>query len=242
MVLDGPATKVWDGDVDPLDVVFRHLDRWRHLPAYQLERRADIFFSVYLKGVIEGFTGVALEDEIIPELPIKHDRTNQSYKVDYALFAKDRSRVFFVELKTDAASRREGQDTYLETARCLGFRRVLEGVRAILLSTTAHQKYHHLAVALARLGYLSLPSDLQSYVYPESRSGLRSRIEQIVIPRENPSVEVIYVQPESKEGDRCIDFARFAEHVRKHSDPFSMQFAEHLLRWKAIAGSSEPVA
>jgi len=32
----------------PLQTIFRHLDCWRHLPAYQLERRADIFFSAYL--------------------------------------------------------------------------------------------------------------------------------------------------------------------------------------------------
>jgi hypothetical protein len=32
--------------MDPLDRVFENLDRWRHLPAYQMERRADIFFSV----------------------------------------------------------------------------------------------------------------------------------------------------------------------------------------------------
>jgi len=43
----------------------------------------------------------------------------------YALFAKDRSKVYFVELKTNA-----------------------------------HQTYHHLASALARLGYLTTPEDL----------------------------------------------------------------------------------
>jgi len=55
----------------PLDAVFGNLDRWRHLPAYQLERRVDIFFSVYLKGLLEEVTGVALEEELLPELPIK---------------------------------------------------------------------------------------------------------------------------------------------------------------------------
>jgi hypothetical protein len=111
--VDTLVTSLSHDAVDPLDVVFRHLDHWRHLPAYQLERRADIFFSVYLKSVIEEVAEVALEDEIIPELPLKGDLiwpelpTNKSVKVDYALFAKDRSRVFFVELKTDSASRRD---------------------------------------------------------------------------------------------------------------------------------------
>jgi hypothetical protein len=68
-MVDRLAASGCDGDVDPLDVVFDHLDRWRHFPNYQLERRADVFFSVYVKGVVEEFTGVALEGEIIPELP-----------------------------------------------------------------------------------------------------------------------------------------------------------------------------
>jgi len=226
--------------VDPVETLFSHLDRWRNFPGYQLERRADVFFSVYLKGVVEEFVGVALGDEIIPELPLKLEKTNQSNKVDYALFAKDRSRVFFIELKTDGASRRSKQDTYLAAARRLGFRRVVEGVRNILLSTSAHRKYHHLASALARLGYLTLPSELRSHVYPNPRSGLLSHLKRIVVAAEDPVIEVIYIQPEATDGDNCIDFARFAEHVGRHPDPFSRCFAEHLLRWKTVAGSSEP--
>ena len=35
-----------------LEELFARLDDWRHLPAYQLERRADIFFSLYLPDVL----------------------------------------------------------------------------------------------------------------------------------------------------------------------------------------------
>ena len=78
--------------MDPLRTLFGNLDRWRHLPAYQLERRIDIFFSVYLKALLEAVTGVALEDEMLPELPIKGGLIwpevlgHSSVKVDYALF------------------------------------------------------------------------------------------------------------------------------------------------------------
>jgi hypothetical protein len=234
-------------DMDPLDVVFRHLDRWRHLPNYQLERRADVFFSAYLKGVVEEFTETALEEEIIPEFPIKRDLiwpdlpTSKSVKVDYVLFAKDRSRVFFAELKTDGASRREAQDTYLETAKRLGFRRIVEGLRSIILATTAHQKYHHLAVALARLGHLNLPPDLWNHLYPVPGPRVLAHLDKIEVAPADPPIEVIYIQPEGTDGDRCIDFARFSEYVGRHSDPFSQRFAEHLLRWRAAAGSSEPI-
>ncbi len=232
--------------MDPLDALFRNLDRWRHLPNYQLERRADIFFSIYLKPLVEEFTGVALEDEMVPELPIRRDliwtdvTSSQSVKVDYALFAKDRSRVFFVELKTDGASRRERQDHYLETVQRLGFQKVLEGLRSILLATSAHQKYHHLSSALARLGYLNVPSDLAEYIHPEPRVGLSARLAQIEVVPMSTAIEVIYVQPEVHGEDRCIDFARFAEFVGRHSDPVSQRFSQHLLRWRSLAGTSLP--
>jgi len=35
-----------------IDELFDKLDEWRSLPAYQLERRADIFFAIYLKDII----------------------------------------------------------------------------------------------------------------------------------------------------------------------------------------------
>lgn len=146
-------------------------------------------------------------------------------KVDYLLFARDRSRVFFVELKTDGGSRREAQDNYLETAKRLGFRQIIEGIRTILLKTDAHQKYHHLAASLARLGYLRLPTDLAKHIYPTPQPGVLRVLETIVVEPLDSAVEVIYLQPEASAGDRCIDFALFAEHVRRHPDPFSARFA-----------------
>ena len=111
-----------------------------------------------------------------PELPIKRDLiwpellTNKSVKVDYALFAKDRSRVFFVELKTDSGSRRDAQDTYLKTAKRLGFKKIVEGIRSILLSTSAHQKYLITSPSSSRAwATLTLSDDLTSFIYLTSR-------------------------------------------------------------------------
>lgn len=232
--------------MEPLDVIFGHLDAWRHLPAYQLERRVDVFFSVYLRGVVEELTGVPLEDELVPELPIKRDLvwpdrpTEQSVKVDYALFAEDRSQVFFVELKTDDASRRDSQDEYLEAAKRLGFRPIVEGIHSIIKATSARQKYHHLSAALARLGYLELPPDLERYLYPAPRSGLSAKLAQIVVAPINTPIEVIYVQPTATGSDRCIDFDRFASYVARFDDPFSRRFSAYLVRWKESAGARVP--
>lgn len=236
--------------MDPLDTLFLHLDTWRHLPNYQLERRADVLFSIYLRAIVEEFTGVPLADEIIPEFPLKRDliwpelKTNKSVKVDYALFAKDGSRVFFIELKTDDASRRDEQDTYLLKAKSLGFRKLVEGIRAILLSTSSHQKYHHLSTTLARLGHLTLPADLASYIHPHPREGLLARLAEITVGSANPVVEVIYLQPKkpknAPDGERHIDFETFAKHVDKFDDPLSQRFAKHLRLWQEAAGSRVP--
>ena len=97
--------------------IFDLLDRWRHLPAYQLERRADIFFALYLPGIIEHALGVKVDPRVIPEFPIKREDSRKSKKVDYFLISEDRSRALLVELKTDMGSRREDQDDYLTLVR-----------------------------------------------------------------------------------------------------------------------------
>ncbi len=242
--------------MNQLEAVFANLDRWRHLPNYQLERRSDIFFSVYLKGLLEEVTGVALDDVIIPELPIKREliwdnlATDKSVKVDYVLFAKDRTKVFFIELKTDAGSRRDVQDEYLEAAERLGFRKIVEGICSIVRKTTTHQKYHHLVSTLAALGYVKMPDDIQEFLYPAPKVGLSERLRKVEATAGESTVEVLFVQPKrspAREGPRrrsddyrCIEFAEFAEFVERHDDPLSKVFAAHLRKWTATAGSSVP--
>ena len=230
--------------MNQLEAVFANLDRWRHLPNYQLERRADIFFSVYLKGLMEEVTGVALDDMIIPELPLKRDATDQSVKVDYALFAKDRSKVFFVELKTDGGSRRDQQDRYLLEAGQHGFRKVVEGLCSIIRKTNAHQKYHHLMSALAGLGYVKMPSDIREYLFnPAPRVGLSERLRQVETVGADSAIEVWFLQPEKLPDDKfagVIDFTQFAEFVDRHDDPLSRVFAAHLRKWKDAAGACVP--
>jgi len=36
-----------------INKLFDLMDDWRNLPAYQLERRADIFFAIHLEEIIE---------------------------------------------------------------------------------------------------------------------------------------------------------------------------------------------
>jgi hypothetical protein len=233
--------------MEKLAQAFALLDAWRHLPAYQLERRADIFFALYMKEVIASAAGALLRDEIIPEFPIKRDLiwpekpSKRPLKVDYVLFAKDGSRVYFVELKTDQWSRRRRQDEYLERARALGFRPILSGLLEVARATKAYTKYHHLLCTLERLGFLTLPSDLPSYLYPAPRRGLGKRWRAITLANRAPVIEVLYVQPRSDGDARCIGFDSVIEHVLRHDDPVSRLFATYLERWREGAATAAPV-
>lgn len=233
--------------MDPLEKAFTNLDQWRHFPAYQLERRADIFFSVYLPEVLAAYTGVEIDPRIIPEFPLKLDLiwpgrpSSKSVKVDYVLFAKDRSRrAYFVELKTDAASRRNTQDEYLSRAKELGFRVLAQGITEIAGRTTAYQNYYHLLHCLEDLGFLKLPPKLAEHLFPHVQPGVSQLLADIVVEPVDPGIDVVYLQPNASEQDATISFQAFAECLQDRTDPLSRLFREHLLRWRGVAGCERP--
>lgn len=117
--------------------LFDRMDAWRHLPNYQLERRADLFFSLYLPSVLESKFGVPVSPIVIPEFPVRigtiypNIPTDKSYKIDYVCFSADLRTAIFVELKTEGLSRRRAQDKYLLAAQKAGFENFLHGLLLI---------------------------------------------------------------------------------------------------------------
>lgn len=141
-----------------LEQLFRHLDRWRHLPNYQLERRADVLFSLYLPELVAQKVGRAICPTIVPELPIlcslvwpERDGM-KSVKADYLMIAEDRAEAYLIELKTDAGSRRDVQDDYLKRA-CdsskLSLSTLLDGLIQIAKASQSGPKYASLLRLLA---------------------------------------------------------------------------------------------
>ena len=53
---------------EPIRLIFENLNRWRHLPNYQLERRFDVFLTPYLQKLDE--TLLALRELHEARLPI----------------------------------------------------------------------------------------------------------------------------------------------------------------------------
>ncbi len=139
------------------------LEEWRHLPAYQLERRVDVFFGLFLPEIIEQRFrepgGV-----VIPEFPLHRGnvlresnskRKNESVKVDFAVFCRNRyKKIFLVELKTDSRSIRPDQLKHMLCAARddVGPEQVLGGVVKAAIHSPVKPKYGHLLYELHKLG------------------------------------------------------------------------------------------
>jgi hypothetical protein len=196
-----------------LNQLFDQLDDWRHLPAYQLERRADIFFSLYLPEVLFKTKSLGLAEMpiLIPEFPCRLETVhatggNQSFKVDYlavAIAANDKpAQSVFVELKTEMGSRNDKQDANLEAAQKKGLQALLKGLAVIQNATKETGKYQHLDRRLTNA------SDWAD------------------------EIAIVYVQPINPlSKNNVITFDEFADIVGKHSDYLSLRFAKSLREW-----------
>ncbi len=206
-----------------IDQLFDNMDAWRHLPAYQLERRADIFFSIYQPEILARKYRTEIEG-IVPEFPVRigtiypEANTNQSFKIDYLAKVKGENRLYLIELKTDRKSRRDKQDWYLEKAKEAGSVKLLEGVDMIYQATKAKKKYRYLLRQLEGIGLLTITG-----------------IDNIVPDRDPYVVEVIYIQPNKPEKqENTIDFVTIAEIVETYSDEISQRFSRSLREWAEV--------
>ena len=118
---------------DPIiDKVFDQLDQWRHLPKYQLERRADIYFAMFLPIVLQKHFNTEFKNTIIPEFPLKKDNY-QSQNADYFALSADCKRALLVELKTDVGSLDDDQfDYYLRRRRRQENGKILDELKSIV--------------------------------------------------------------------------------------------------------------
>lgn len=225
--------------MDVPTLLFDRLDAWRHLPAYQLERRADVYFSLYLHEVLEAKFGIPFNPRIVPEFPfhlgtIYPDKpSNQSVKLDYLAFSDAGDKAFFVELKTDMHSRRTKQDDYIEAAVQAGLPALIQGVKAIFFATNAKRKYFHLLHELEELHLLDIPDALTKAIKNESLVGVWQHLEDLRNIATELPVQIVYVQPNGSD-EQTISFYEFADVVAKHEDAFSKRFAKSLREWGSV--------
>ena len=230
---------------DPdIATLFAFLDRWRHLPAYQFERRVDIYFGLFLRDALNHHLrsrDLTIDRRIIPEFPLGQILTKRSNKADYFALSTDRSRAFLIELKTDLRSVRAGQESYLKQARDQGMACLLARVISMANAAKpyARRKYFHLLRTLGELGLIELPSDLEHKIYVSPR-GVHKCIDDIQIAPVLAALEVIHVVPTAKDTMDCIDFQTFARIVQSRGE-MGREFARHLRKWaSAEAGDAKP--
>jgi len=136
--------------------IFRLLNDWRGLPNYQLERRADILFALYLPVIIEKrFNKIITHDNIVPEFPLKHIKTLKIGKrsiqpnyVDYVVFCDDA--LYLIELKTDLKSLKPKQNKFLLDAKKLSLFELANDITELGAASSEKRKYMHLAKRLAK--------------------------------------------------------------------------------------------
>jgi len=215
------------------------MDSWRHLPNYQLERRADLFFTLYLKEVLKNNLGFDFKEIIIPEFPVRIGTIfpkvpiNKSYKIDYLCISKDETKSVLVELKTEIKSRRFEQDKYLKKSTECGLNKLLEGLIEIFQATNSKRKYFYLLTKLEELGLLRLPPEMNNLIESENLVGINEVSKNIEITSRVSETKVRYIQPYG-DSDLVISFSEFANVVRQKNDPFSKRFAASLDEWAQI--------
>ena len=229
--------------------LFDFLDRWRHLPAYQLERRADIFFGLFLPEVLSRHLrqrNIEIDPHLIPEFPLGQGGSKRSDKADYFALSIDRKHAFLIELKTDLRSRRPSQDDYLCRAKARGLNCLLHDLRDIAKATNvqARRKYFHLLQAVADLGLMKLPFRLEDKIFCDGNPrGVYKLIESIEIVPDLPSLEVIHVlpaiPPKGSDGMDIIDFPFFAD-VVEPSGEIGARFADSLCKWSNVRPGERP--
>lgn len=225
-----------------LNEIFNQLTRWRSLPNYQMERRIDIFFSIYLHDLLEFMEGSKVNPIIIPEFPIKRgivregDKTNKSIKIDYVAF-DDIGTVYYIELKTDIKSRSLIQDQYLEECRKKGFNTILDGLKDIFVATKSKNKYYCLFELLQAANVVKLPDKLKQAIKSNSAEVIEL-IKEIKVVKEFPNIKIVYIQPRKTENKNniCIEYDDIVNFLQKRNDGLSSLFSEYLPKWKNTAG------
>jgi hypothetical protein len=204
--------------------VFDRLDDWRQLPSYQLERRADIFFSVYLEDV---FSQIKNEKVvcIIPELPIKKGtiepnrprrRPNESYKVDYAVFTES-NQVYLVELKTDNQSITKNQCSRYRKVIEVGFKAIMQDVIKLFHASKSRGKYEYLLSKLEQVGAVA-----------------KKEGEWVCTDKFSFYHTPLFIKPTKQATDEgeVLDFDALLAVVSDMEDPLTKRFKTSLLRWK----------
>ena len=238
------------------------LDQWRHLPAYQFERRVDVFFGLFLPEVIER-RFKAPSGKLIPEFPLHKGKTrisedcgdNQSVNVDFAVFCSkpEGKRIFLVELKTDMHSINEAQLRNMVKAKEAKSKNVFCGVIKAARASAAPRKYAQLIWRLSEIGCIAVGPKFCDMRMENPRPGLAGNFKALSVADKwtDAAIELILISPKRVDNTdkypysefHCLEFAEVAELIEESRPPFGAEFAEYFRKWAhPDAGVANPWA
>ena len=208
--------------------MFDLLRDWRHLPAYQFERRIDPFFAICLPHVLRKYCNMEMHELLIPEFPLKKNDSYQSMRVDYFAITKDGKCAFLIELKTDMLSLSDKQDHAYVCAKRKGLRRIIDEIICIRRHTQQRQKYDNLLRLLGKLELVRVD---------EEKREIKDRYSNTVGQPE-PEITVLYIQPAPSSNKNCITFHQFADAIKGYGEIATL-FADYLRRWADVTAGDQ---
>ena len=246
--------------MDVLSDALRQLDQWRHLPAYQLERRVDVFFGLLLPEAIESTFNVP-RSKLIPEFPLHKGETcisedqsnNRSVNVDFALFCSqsEGKQVFLVELKTDMQSINKTQLCNMIKAKEAASESVLSGVIKAAGASAAPRKYAQLIWRLSEIGCITVDPSFCDMNMEHTQPGLAHNFRNLSVNERwsDAAIKLILISPKLVDNIyehpysefHCLDFDKVAKIVAQSRLPFGTEFAKYLRKWARLnAGVFNP--
>jgi hypothetical protein len=199
--------------------LFENLDTWRHLPSYQLGRRADIIFWVYLPEYLKKKFGYDVQ-VVIPDFPIRVGTVrpvtdnNSSFKVDYFVKVSNPSMVILLKFMTESGSKRSEPDWYLTEAKKKGVRQLLSGLRKIVTGSTPRSRFDYLLRSLECAGLIQVTETNHFHILDAEHD-----------------ISIMYIQPNATSDNNVVTFAELADFVSQKSDDLSQRFAQSLREW-----------
>ena len=160
---------------------------------------------------------------------------------------KDLTKVFFIELKTDAKSISKDQcHRMVKAAKDVGIKKLIGGILLIFKETHEKRKYYRLLQMIERLGLIRIPDSIQEIMNRKRLNGINQvlmsnnllNIDEWYIAESLKNYEICYIVPRIKEKLTLIDpsikqitFGDFIEVVSREHDEFSKYFALALRHW-----------
>lgn len=212
-----------------IEIIFKLLEKWHKFPKYQLERRLDIFFALYLPEILKKVPNINIEvthNDISPEFPLKKNNSCSSTNVDYAIFSNENGKIklYLLELKTDMNSIDNEQITYYKKAKEKGFSQILTDIIKVQRKSPQWKKYDNLLDYIEKNNYDIIRNTTS--IGSQKRKNWEIVKENII-----EEIEIIYLVPKEDERIRqykIITFENVINIIKNNHDNISVEFCKIL--------------